>query len=170
MEIAPTMMDAENGIESAHERDRRRARAKRPDPRDGQRPAESRRPLCRRARAQADRHQSAVERDEVHAGRRSRSEFRCGRTDNGGFGTLRERQRPGHSGACCSTKSSCPSTRSTTATADRQAERDLGCRWSADWPNCTAARAWIDSDAGKGVRAYVYLPGDPHENVKLRRA
>jgi two-component system cell cycle sensor histidine kinase PleC len=31
-------------------------------------------------------------------------------------------------------------------------------------------RAWIDSDAGRGVRAYVYLPGDPHENVKLRRA
>ncbi|HTW35097.1 MAG TPA: ATP-binding protein [Rhizomicrobium sp.] len=31
-------------------------------------------------------------------------------------------------------------------------------------------RAWIDSDAGLGVKAYVYLPGDPHESVKLRRA
>ncbi|HUO92740.1 MAG TPA: ATP-binding protein [Rhizomicrobium sp.] len=31
-------------------------------------------------------------------------------------------------------------------------------------------RAWIDSDAGRGVKAYVYLPGDPRETVKLRRA
>jgi two-component system cell cycle sensor histidine kinase PleC len=31
-------------------------------------------------------------------------------------------------------------------------------------------RAWIDSDAGRGVKAYVYLPGDPRESVKLRRA
>jgi len=31
-------------------------------------------------------------------------------------------------------------------------------------------RAWIDSDAGRGVKAYVYLPGNPNENVKLRRA
>jgi two-component system, cell cycle sensor histidine kinase PleC len=31
-------------------------------------------------------------------------------------------------------------------------------------------RAWIDSDAGLGVRAFVYLPGDPRGNVRLRRA
>ena len=31
-------------------------------------------------------------------------------------------------------------------------------------------RAWIDSDVGRGVKAFVYLPGDPRESVKLRRA
>jgi two-component system, cell cycle sensor histidine kinase PleC len=31
-------------------------------------------------------------------------------------------------------------------------------------------RAWIDSDMGRGVRAYVYLPGPPRENTRLKRA
>jgi two-component system cell cycle sensor histidine kinase PleC len=31
-------------------------------------------------------------------------------------------------------------------------------------------RAWIDSDMGRGVRAYVYLPGPPREGARLRRA
>ena len=31
-------------------------------------------------------------------------------------------------------------------------------------------RAWIDSDAGRGVRAFVYLPGPPRESARLRRA
>ena len=31
-------------------------------------------------------------------------------------------------------------------------------------------RAWIDSDTGNGVRAYVYLPGPPRESARLKRA
>jgi len=31
-------------------------------------------------------------------------------------------------------------------------------------------RAWIDSDVGRGVRAFVYLPGAPRESMRLRRA